>query len=94
MIFPERVFGNVPRFGGGDKLRPAAIPLNFFPEILNRLDQSLRQRHMRLPFQKFPRAGDVGLALLGVVLRQRLENDFTARTGGVDYFTRELQYGN
>ena len=55
---------------------------------------NLCERHVRLPFQKLSRAGDVGFALFGVIPRQRLENYLAARPNGVDYFTRELQYGN
>src|SRR5580765_4110210 len=61
-----------------DLSRPRS--LNFPAEIRNGFLQAFVQRHCRLPAQMFFRLGDVGLALLGIILRQGFENDLAART--------------
>ena len=66
--------------------------LNFSSKIRNRVRESIRQLHFRFPFQKFFSLGDVGFALLRIVLRQRLENNFALRFGRADDFFRELDH--
>ncbi len=50
-------------------------------EIIQRFGQPLFQLDLRLPTQNFARLGDVGFALFGIVLRQRLEDDLRFRAG-------------
>src|SRR6476661_8314692 len=55
--------------------------------------QSLLQLDLRLPAEHLPGAGDVGLAHLGVVDRQRLEDDLALRARHLDDVLRELEDG-
>src|ERR1035438_7377078 len=62
-------------------------------EIRNRVGQSVGELHFGFPFQKLLRLGDVGLALLRIVLRQRLEDDFAFGLCRADDFPGELAHG-
>src|SRR6185312_12542822 len=71
---------------------PNPKPSDFGPEIINRLHQPLGQIHFRLPLQNLLRLRDVRPALFGIVLRQRLENNFALRTRHPNNLLRELQH--
>ncbi len=49
-------------------------------EVRNRLREAVRQRYCRLPTEKLLRLADIGLALLGIILRQWSMNDFRTQT--------------
>ena len=50
-------------------------------KIGNGLDQTFFERNPRFPTKQFLCPRDVGLTLLGIVLRQRTMDDARARTG-------------
>src|SRR6187431_2903279 len=51
------------------------------------------ERDLRFPAEQLPCTGDVGLANLGVVDRQRLEHDLAARAGDHEHGLRQLEDG-
>src|SRR5581483_926991 len=66
---PRRIYGEL---SGRRLLQDGA-------EKLDSLAKTVLQRYLRLPSEKAARLADVGAALFGIVLRQRLEDD-----GGLD----------
>src|SRR2546423_3736527 len=53
------------------------------PGLLDRALQTLSQRHLRAPAEQLARERDVGLALPGVIDRERLEDDLGAGAGNL-----------
>src|SRR3954453_12398036 len=60
-------------------------------ERVEQAAKSLLEAYLGLPPQNLTRPRDVGLAHLGVVDRQRLEDDLAGRAGGLDHGLRQLQ---
>src|SRR5579864_217986 len=90
---------------GSDASGPALTPkklygellsqrVHLFAEVSKRRLQSLFQAHLRLPLQNSLRLGDIRATLLGIVLRQRLENDRHLRSGHFHNTLRKFQYCN
>src|ERR1019366_5785146 len=60
-------------------------------EVRNRLTQALFEAHARLPAEQRPGFGDIGFALLRVVLVQDLEDDFRSAAGHAADVIGELE---
>jgi hypothetical protein len=55
--------------------------------------QAVRQVDPRLPAELLPRQADIRLALPGVIRRQRLVDEFRARTGHFPNRLRQFEHG-
>src|SRR5262249_45447026 len=71
----------------------AALRTEYFRPGLDRVDQppeAVLERHLRLPAENLLRARDVRLAHLGIVHRQRLEDDLARRPRHAQHEVGEL----